>query len=372
MKRAILSALPALLLAFAIGFVIAQPFPDGIDPSAGVDEPYEFKLGKDITSSAGDVVVEPKFRAVADDKFAYEAYLNVLRSGTSREGEKAIDAFRREENWTDLLTLSTSENPIEGNTDLLLSVKFDQLNFLLDIGEARYSGYIGPDTGAAAAFQEIFPNGERAEANNIPGWVGITARGVETERAEQARDFSASAWLSVSDEGRLYNETYFADFNNADQRSFPGRLQDPVHLALSIQPEFPKDAQVKLGETITVRRRLPVGVRPGATVEYDVTYKLEKLYGTVAEPTAARFSFTATPVKAEQSSSSGGLLTTFTAPEIKDGALLLDLPKGVAAWTKWAYKLNGKVSQPGTNLATDFEVEVDFTASLRAPAKESE
>lgn len=372
MKRATLFALPALLLAFAIGYVIAQPFP-GPDADTNVDEPYEFKLGEDITDKAADVVIEPKFRALADEKFAYEAYLNVLRSGTSRNGDKAISSFRREENWTDLVTLSTSEDPIEGNTDLLMSLKFDQLNFLIDNGDARYSGYIGPDAGTATtAFQEIFPDGERSEANNIPGWVGITARGVETERAEQARDFSASAWFSVSDEGRLYNETYFADFNNSDQRSFPGRLQDPVHLALGLQPEFPKDARLKLGETITVRRRLPVGVSHGATTDYDVTYKLEKLYGTIEEPTSARFSFTAVPVKVEQSSSRGQLLTTFTAPEIKDGALLLDLNKGVAAWTKWAYSLKGKVSQPGTNLATDFEVNVDFTASLRAPAKQPE
>jgi len=188
----------------------------------------------------------------------------------------------------------------------------------------------------------------------------------------QANDVSASAWFSVSDEGRLYNETYFADFNDGDQRSFPGRLQDPVHLALSIQPEFAKETRLKIGETVTVRRRMPVGVNHGATTEYDVTYKLEKLYGTIDEPTAARFSFTATPVTAEQSSKSGDLVTTFTAPEIKDGALLLDLNKGIAAWTSWAYKLNGKVTQPGTNLATDFGVEVDFTASLRAAPKQPE
>lgn len=373
MKRAILFATPALLLAFAIGYVIAQPFPGGIDSTPPVDEPYEFKLGPDITDKAADMVIEPNFRAVADDKFAYEAYFNILRKGTSRDGAKPIDSFRREENWIDLVTLSTSEDPLEGNTDLLLALRFDQLNFIIDNGKARYSGYIGPDTGGGpAAFHEIFANGERTEANNIPGWVGITARGVETERAEQARDFSASAWFSVSDEGRLYNETLFADFNNPDQRSFPGKLQDPVHLALAIQPEFGKNAQVKHGETITVRRRMPVGVSHGATTEYDVTYKLEKIYGTVDKPTAARFSFTAVPVKAEQTSTRGGLQTTFTAPEIKDGALLLDLNKGVAAWTKWAYSLKGKVTETGTNRSTDFEVEVDFTASLRAPAKKPE
>lgn len=364
MKRATLFALPALLLAFAIGYVIAQPELDGID----IDKPYEFKRGADITAQAADLVIEPGFRAVADDKFAYEAYFNILRSGTSHDGDKTISAFRREENWIDLLTFVTSEDPLEGNTDLLLGVRFDQLNFIINNGKARYAGLIGP-TGTPA-FHEIHPNGERTEANNIPGWVGITARGVETERADQNLGTNASAWFSVSDEGRLYNETYFADFNNPDQRSFPGRLQDPVHLALSIQPEFGKDTRLKLGETTTVRRRLPIGVNHGATVEYDVTYMLEKLYGTIDEPSAARFSFTAVPVKASQSTTSGGLTTSFTAPDIKDGALLLDLRKGVAAWTQWQYTLSGKVTQPGTALVTDFTVEVEFTASLRAPAKE--
>ncbi|MBZ0136723.1 MAG: hypothetical protein K8I27_10155 [Planctomycetes bacterium] len=367
MKRAILYTLPALMLATAIGFVIAQP-----DFGDSADKPYEFKLAPDITDKAADLVIEPRFRAVADEKFAYEAYLNILRTGTSHEDGKPVSAFRREENWIDLVTLATAENPIEGNTDLLLRLQFDQLNFIIDNGEARYSGYIGPDGATPPAFKEIFPNGERAEANNIPGWVGITARGIEQARTSQARDFSASAWFSVSDEGRLYNDTYFADFNNPDQRSYPGKLQDPVHLALGIQPEFAKDARVKLGETVTVRRRLPVGVNHGATVDYDVTYKLERLYGTVDEPTAARFSFHAVPVAAEHSSTRGGLTTSFTAPEIKDGALLLDLVKGVAAWTSWKYKLNGKVSEPGTSLATDFEVEVDFSASLRAAPKQPE
>ena len=97
----------------------------------------------------------------------------------------------------------------------------------------------------------------------------------------------------------------------------------------------------------------------------DTVEELEKLYGTVEKPTAARFSFSAKPVQAEQSATVGKLTTTFTAPEIKEGHLLLDLAKGVAAYVRWEYKLSGKISQADSKLATDFDVQVDFTASLR-------
>jgi hypothetical protein len=368
LRRTALYALSALLFAAVFGFVVAQP-----DFGADLDKPYEFKRGPDITAQAADIEVEPRFRALADERFAYQVNTNITRRGTSTDGGKTFSAFRRVENWTTDVTLITSEDPLEGRTDLLLRLQFDQISFLIDNGKARYAGYIGPATDVGtASFHEILPGGERSEVNNIPGWVGINARSLERQRGDQARGFSAAAWFSVSDEGRLYNEAYYADFNSGDQRNYPGRLQDPLHLALAIQPEFAPETRLKLGETTTVRRRLPVGLGHGTAVEYDVTYKLERLYGTVSEPTSARLTFSAVPVQREHTTRLHGLEASFSAPDIKDGEVLFDLVKGVAAWTRWGYSLSGRIKEPGRELAGDFEVEVDFTASLRAPAKQPE
>lgn len=363
LKSAVRIGLPAFIMfagvAAALSFVFAQP-----DFTA--DKPYAFKLDADVTGQAADTAIEPKFNAIAGDQFAYEVYFNATRSGTTRDGAKPVDAFRREENWTDLVTLRVDEDPLDGRKDLMMRLQFNQIQFLLDNGKARYSGYMGPDApNRKANFKEILPDGSRNEVTNIPGWVGVNAGSVKTAMVAQSRDFAASAWFNVSDSGRLYNEAYFADFNSANQANYPGKLQDPVHLALGIQPEFPADATLKLGETVTVRRRLPVGLVAGATAEYDVTYKLEKLYGTVEKPTAARFSFSAVPVQREHSATIGALTTSFRAPDIKDARLLLDLNKGICVYTRWDYKLSGKVSKADSQLATDFEVQVDFTASLR-------
>jgi hypothetical protein len=78
------------------------------------------------------------------------------------------------------------------------------------------------------------------------------------------------------------------------------------------------------------------------------------------------------PVQREHTLTVAGLETKFTAPDIKGGRLLLDLAKGVAANTQWNYTLSGSVRQPGSELATDFEVKVDFSASLRSQKETSE
>jgi hypothetical protein len=357
LKRALFVSIPALIIAIA-AVLIAQP----VD-----DEPYQFTLGKDITAEAGDVVIEPKFKATVKDKFAYEAYFNATRTGSVTDGGKPVETFRNVENWTDLYTMAVKEDPIDGHKDPLIQFQFDMIEFTIDNGQARYTGLIGAASGnRKPGFQEVLPDGKRSDVANIPGWAGINASGVEMNRSTQSRDFGGAAWFSVADSGRLYRETYYADWSNADQTNYPGRLQDPLHLALGTQPEFTDGAKLKIGESVTVRRRMPVGASFGGTVEYDVTYKLEKLYGTKAEPTAARFTFDAVPVQRNHSLVVNGLNTEFTAPDIKGGRLLQDLAKGVAVNVQWAYALTGTVSQPGTQMSTKFEVKLDFSASLRS------
>jgi len=364
LKFAVRFGLPACILIAGIAAVLVYAQP-GLD-SGDADKPYNFKLDPEVTAQAADTTVEPAFHGIDGDHFAYEVYFNALRSGTTSDDGKPVDSFRRQENWVDVLSLRVDEDPLEGRKDLQMRLQFETIEFLLDTGKARYSGYMGPNGPTRKAnFKEILPDGTRNDVQNIPGWVGVTAGAVNSAMVAQSNDYSAAAWFSVTDAGKLYDEVYYADFREANQANYPGKFQDPLHVALSIQPEFPADAKLKIGETCTVRRRMPVGLVPGATVEYDVTYKLEKLYGTVEKPTAARFSFSAKPVQAEQSATVGKLTTTFTAPEIKEGHLLLDLAKGVAAYVRWEYKLSGKISQADSKLATDFDVQVDFTASLR-------
>lgn len=368
MKHAFRIGIPALLIAAGVAaFVLAQPEADDLT------KPYEFKLGPDITAQAADVVIEPRFRAIADDRFAYECYSNAVRSGTVTDADKPVESFRISENWINHFTMVASEDPLDGRKDLQLRFQFDVMQFTIDNGEARYTGFVGPTSELhKPGFQEVLPGGERSDVTNIPGWVGINANSLEQNRGTQARDFSASAWFSASETGRLYRETYYADYGFADQANYPGRLQDPLHIALSVQPEFSAGAKLKLGETLTLRRRFPVSASFGGTIEYDFTYKLEKLYGTVAEPTAARLSFDAVPVKREHELTVNGLKTRFSAPDIKGGKLLLDLVKGVAAHVQWEYRLGGTISQAGTELVTVFDVKFEFSASLRASAPKQE
>jgi hypothetical protein len=363
LKRAVLLAIPVLIIGVAV-VLFAQPVDD--------NKSYEFKLDTDITAEAGDVVIEPKFKAVVKDRFAYEAYFNATRTGTITETGKVVETFRHVENWVDVFTLVVAEDPIDGHKDPLLRFQFDLIEFTIDNGEARYTGYIGATQGnKKPIFKEILADGKRSDVTNIPGWAGINASSVEMNRGIQARDFSSTACFSIADTGRLHRETYFADWNAADQTNYPGRLQDPLHLALGTQPEFTAGTKLKIGESVTVRRRMPVGASFGGTIEYDVTYKLEKLYGTKAEPTAARLTFDAVPVQRNHAMTGNGLNTEFTAPDIKGGRLLLDLVKGVAAHVQWAYTLTGTVSQ-GSELATKFEVKLDYSASLRASKETTE
>jgi hypothetical protein len=365
LKRAVLLAIPALIIGIAV--VLAQPI--DLDES----KPYEFKLDKDITADAADVVIEPKFAAVVKDRFGYEAYFNATRTGTVTEAGKTVETFRHVENWIDVFTLVVAEDPIDGHKDPLLRFQFDLIEFTVDNGDARYTGYIGATQGnKKPSFQEVLPDGKRSDVTNIPGWAGINASSIEMNRNTQARDFSATASFSVADTGRVYRETYFADWVSGDQTNYPGRLQDPLHLALGTQPEFAAGTKLKLGESVVVRRRMPVGATFGGTVEYDVTYKLEKLYGTKEKPTAARLTFDAVPVQRNHAVVVNGLNTEFTAPDIKGGRLLLDLVKGVAAHVQWAYTLTGTVNQAGSQLATKFEVKLDYSASLRASKETTE
>ncbi|MCC6466114.1 MAG: hypothetical protein IT463_12310 [Planctomycetes bacterium] len=354
-------AVPALALALALGIAaLAQ----GVTP-------YKFKLGTDVTQQAAATEIKPAFRAVAGDLFRYEIYTNSRRSGQITEEGKPAGAFSRRENWIVVADLRLEEDELDGRPDLRGALSFEQMEFLVDDGHSRYAGYIGPEAGPRkSAFFEVLPGGERKEANNIPGWPGMNARTLNSNRETQSRDGSASAWFSISEAGRVHDEAYFADFAAADQRNYPGQLLDPVHLMLGLQPEFPQDAKLKLGETVKVTRRFPMGVLAGATVDYEVTYKLEKLYGNAAEPTAARFSFSAVPVARAQTVKQGALQAEFEAPEIKDGELLLDLVKGVSADVRWKYVVPGVIAQPGTTLRSTFEVEFDFRASLQRASED--
>lgn len=331
------------------------------------DEFYQFTLDAEITADAAEVVIEPRSRALADDRFAYEIDVKALRSGTVREGENVTSAFRRNEHWATSVNYRLEEDVLDGKSDLRLAMQYDRMHFLLDDGKGRYSGYIGPEeSGNTSAFHEIHRDGARTEVTNIPGWPGINARTMNTTRETQNRDGAAAIWFSISEESRLYNEAYFADYNAPPQANYMGRFQDPVHLTLGLFPQFNAEAKLKIGESMVVRRRMPVGVTPGATTDYDVTYKLERLYGTFEEPTAARFSFTAAPVTREQTATAQGLNVAFNAPDIAGGGLLLDLRKGVPVHVRWSYTVKGSIRGSAEPYAAEFENEVDFTASLRA------
>ncbi|MBX3475697.1 MAG: hypothetical protein KF754_15105 [Planctomycetes bacterium] len=358
-------AIPGLLVAGVAALVVSFA-------AAQAREPYDFSVDlekQDITAAAGELVIEPRFRAVADDRFPYEVYFNAHRRGHSTQDGKAIDAFVRHENFTGLVMLELAEDEQEGRSDLRLAMQYEQWSLLVDNGRARYSGYVGPARdGRTAKFQEIHADGTRTDVANIPGWVGVNAGTMEGKRSNQALPGSGSAFFSVDDQGRLYNTQYFGDYNDADARNHPGNLIDPVHVALGMNAEFAKGARLKIGETTEVTRRFALGVLPGATAEYRFVYKLERLYGTLAEPTAAKFSFTATPLVAQHTQTVNGMQVSFAAPEIKEGMLVYDLAKGVAADVTWKVSVAGTVAQ-GSSLRTEFHVDSDYRASLRRKPK---
>jgi hypothetical protein len=344
-------------LAAVIAVVAAQP---------GVDEPYHFVLDEDITDVASDVVISPRSRILADDRFEYEIDFKALRQGSTQADAEEIGAFRRSEHWANHVLYIAEEDELEGRRDLRLTMQFVSLHFLLDLGEARYSGYIGPeDAGFRSAFQEVLPGGRRNEVTNIPGWPGINARELNTRREAQNRIGAGAAWFSISELSRIHNELYFADYNSAPQTNYPSRLQDPLQLTLGLFPQFAEDAEIKIGDSMTVRRRFPLGPRPGATAEYEFQYRLERLYGTIEEPTAARFTFNAQPVERSHEERVDGLIATYDAPEIRGGRLLLDLRKGIPVHVSWSYTVSGSIAEEGK--AAEFENKVDFTASLRSP-----
>lgn len=357
MKRVLLFG--SLLVAATVAVVVlAQP---GVMPV--VDKNYNpdwKKLRADVTNQAGSVAIEPRFKGINGDRFAYEIDYRGVSRGTLTEDGKPAEAYYLNAHWATQANFKCDEDVLEGRNDLRLAVRYDSMNFLVDNGKARYSGYIGPEIGGRKSmFHEVARDGTRSEVANIPGWAGINARTVDTNRSMQSGEVAAVAWFSISDHGRLYNEVYYADFGSPDQRNYPGRFQDPVFVALGLFAEFPADASLKVGETVSVRRRLPVGAGHGATTLYDVTYKLEKLYGTVTEPVGARFSFTAVPAVREHTARVDGLDVKYTAPDFRNGSLLLDLVKGVPLHMQWAYTLKGSAG------STTFENDIEFTASLR-------
>lgn len=357
MKRVLLLASVLCAVTVAV-IVLAQP---GVTPIVEKNyTPDWAKLKQDITNQAGAVAIVPRFKGINGDRFAYEIDHRGVSRGTLVEDGKPVEAFYLNSHWATQATFKCEEDVLEGRNDLRISVRYDSMNFLVDNGKARYAGYIGPEVGGRKpGFHEISRDGTRSEVNNIPGWAGVNARTIDTNRGSQSNDQGAVAWFSISDQGRLYNEVYYADFGAADQRNYPGRFQDPVFLSLGVFAEFPSDASLKIGETVTVRRRLPVGVGHGATVEYEVTYRLEKLYGTVAEPVGARFAFTAVPVAREHTMRVDGLDVKFTAPDFRNGSLFLDLVKGVPLHVQWGCTVKGNAG------GTEFENDIEFTASLR-------
>jgi len=359
---------PAALVAVAAVTLLSHV---GAQPAA---KPYEFKLGDKPLSDedARKVTLRPAFKAVADDKFEYEVYLDKKTNGGSSDGAAPAGGFARRETWMALCEVLLEEDELNGRKDLRAAFRFGPLHFDLSDGEESFSGYIGPGGGDAAdrkdaTFWKIERDGSRTQAFNIPGWAGVNARGVESSRNTQSMIGNAAAWMSISESGRAHSELYFAEFDVADQRNYPGRFLDPVQLLLGIQPEFAPDASVQAGGTLSVRRRFPVGL--SGSLDYDLTYTLEKIYGTVETPTAAVFKFTGKPVTAEQAQRLGGLDVRYTAPEITDGYLLLDLVKGVAAVVKWKYALKGEVLEPGSARKASFASAAEFSASLRKQQK---
>jgi hypothetical protein len=364
--------IPSLLLAAAalISFVSAQD--DGAVPGP---KPYKFVLGPELKGEeAKNAVVKPAFKAVADDQFNYDVYFNVRRSGGTSQG--GAGGFARSETWTALCNLLMEENELAGRKDLRAAFRYDALFFDLTDGDADYSGYVGPASGEggerkAATFWKVGKDGTRTTAYAIPGWTGVSSNGVEGARSTQSVGANASAWFSVSGAGRVYDELYFAEYDSADQRSYPARLLDPVHIALGLMPEFAPDASVQLNGTTTVRRRMPMGSLPGATVDYELTYTLERVYGTQADPTCAQFKFSAKPVTSAQSTDLDAQWSIrFTAPEIVDGLLVYDLVKGVAAIVRYKYALKGELVGRGSGApASNFVCEAEFSASLRKESK---
>lgn len=359
---AILVAVGAGILAHS--FLVAQPVEV---------PPYNFQLGEDVTAAAKEkgTAIKPKLRAVADDRFEYEFFLNTKRKLQASAGGDVQGAGARNETWMATATVQLKEDEVEGNKDLRAKFNYDSMQFLFNDGIQSFSGYIGKTEGDGpskreAAFTSILSSGERTSAANIPGWPGVTASEIERHRATQANDVAGNVSFNVSEMGKIHSETYYADFESPDPKNHPARFLDPVQLMMYTWPEFAPDASAKVGETLVVRRRFAVGVITGQTVEYEFTYKVEKVYGKAEEPTAALLSFTARPAKAgDVSERVRGLDTNITPPEIKDGTLLLDLVKGVAANVRFTFSAQGRIGDPAGAGSANFAADAEFSAALR-------
>ena len=367
MKRAARIYLP-LLAAVAVAVVSATAF------GQENDDYYWFKQDKELAAAiAAKTEISPEFKAVADDSFAYEIYINTKR--TSKASEGAIEfagstsiefaGSTSSESWILKSTLNTRENPLKGQKNLQLAFHYDQIRFIVDNGQAKWAGVVNDGT---AEFTEVKPDGTPDPATTIPGWPGVSARDLQSAMKKQSAA-AASAWVSIDATSKLSNEVYFADYSSPNQASYPGRLLDPVDLMCCMFPQWNAEQKMKIGDSVSVIRSFPVSGVAGGTMEYKFTYTLNKLFGTTeegnTEATSAAFSFKAEPVnKDEVQQKLHGLVVKYKAPKINDGYLLYDLKKGMPAIVSWSYSLKGSAADVAAKLGSDFEVEVEFSASL--------
>ncbi|MCF6227136.1 MAG: hypothetical protein L3J82_00495 [Planctomycetes bacterium] len=359
MKRAARIYLP-LLAAVAVAVVSATAF------GQADDDYYWFKQDKELAAGiAAKTEISPEFKVVADDAFAYEFYYNVNRTSKASEGAIEFTGSTSSENWILSSTLSARENPLKGQKDLQLAFHFDQIRFIVDNGQAKWAGVVNLDV---ADFTEVKPDGTPDPATTIPGWPGVSASDIQRALRSQGAS-AASAWVSIDGTSKLSNEIYFADYSSPNQASYPGRLLDPIDLMRCMFPQWNADLTMKIGDTVSVIRSFPVSGVAGGTMEYKFTYTLNKLFGTTeegnTEATSAAFSFKAEPVSGGiVSQKLHGMEVKFTAPKINDGYLLYDLNKGMPAIVSWSYSLTGSTAEVAAKLGSDFEVEVEFSASL--------
>jgi hypothetical protein len=365
-KRAVRITLPIIAIAAIAAFsVIAYGQAD--------EDYYWLKLDAALsTEAAATVEVTPKFSAVADDAFPYEIHVNTSRTSSTRDQNGVFTGSTVKEDWIALASIIARENPLEGNKDLQLAFQFDQLRFVIDNGLGKWAGTVNDST---ADFTKVLPDGTPEPATGVPGWIGVSASDIQRAMRTQSNT-AASAWADMNEQGKLSNPLYFADLNTAKQASYPARLLDPIDLVRGMFPQWNADQKAKIGDTFSVTRDFPVSGVPGGSIAYTFTYKLDKLHGTSeegkTEATAAAFSFTAEPKVEAHKEKLHGIDVKFTAPEVKNGYLLFDLVKGVPAIVSWEYSMKGSTADSANGLGSEFEVNVEFSASLRAKPEDND